>query len=613
MNEIISEKLKLLPDRPGVYVMLNADGHVIYVGKAKVLKNRVRQYFHAGVKTDKVMAMVNNIADFYYIITNTEIDALSLENNLIKKYKPRYNILLKDDKTYPYVRINVKEPFPRIEVTRRVRFDGARYFGPFMGGVSVSEVIEIVNRCFGLRTCKQVLPNKNIKRECINYHIGRCPAPCMNYISQQDYRERVEKAVDFLSGNDDCAEKILHEKMLAYAEEGQFEFAIDCRNKLAEIDKIKQRKITDLNRFINADIIALASDGVYGAVNILITRSGRMQGGKNFSVPSVATDDKSTLSEFILRYYRDGKELPDEIVLASECDDAEVLEVYFKQTFNKSVSIIVPKQGVRRSLADMAENNARDYLEKTVGEIMHKNDKTVTACARLKDILNLSKYPKRMECYDISNISGVDKVASMVVFTDGEKDGKEYRRFTIKTVEGANDFASLKETLTRRLLKLGTEEEARFPKPDLIIIDGGKGQLSSVKAVFDELGVKDIDLISLAKREEEIFTIHSNIPVVLPHSDYCLRMLQAIRDESHRFAITYFRSKHNKRNLTSRLDGIKGIGKVKKRSLIEHFGTAENVARAEMDDLLEVEGFGEKNARLVYDYFHGGETEGDEK
>jgi len=605
MNEIIEQKLNMLPDSPGVYVMLNSDGHVIYVGKAKVLKNRVRQYFHAGVKTDKVMAMVNNIADFYYIMTNSEIDALSLENNLIKKYKPKYNILLKDDKTYPYLKVNLKEAFPRFEITRRVRFDGAKYFGPFMGGISVKSVIEIINQCFELRTCKQPLPNKNIKRECINYHIGRCSAPCMGRISREDYLEKVEKAIDFLSGNDDYVEQVVRKKMEYFAEIGEFESAISFRDKLGELDKIKQKKITDLNRFINADIIAVASDGLYASVNVLVTRSGRMQGGEHYSVSSIAEGDGATLSEFILRYYREGKELPDEIVLSTPCDDAEVLEKYFKETFKKSVSILVPKQGVRRQIADMAYGNAKDYLEKTIARIMHKDDMTVTACKRLQDILGLKRYPKRMECYDISNVSGVDKVASMVVFTDGEKDASQYRRFTIKTVEGANDFASLKETLTRRLNKLGSPEEEHFPKPDLIVIDGGKGQLSSVKSVFDELGVDDIDLISLAKREEEIFTIHSNMPVVLPHSDYCLRMLQAIRDESHRFAITYFRSKHQKRNLHSALDDIKGIGKVKKKQLLDTFGTVENIARAEIDDLLAIEGFGKHYAKLVYDFFHG--------
>ena len=583
--------------------MQNADGQVIYVGKAKILKNRVKQYFYSGVKTDKVMAMVANIADFYYILTNSEIDALSLENNLIKKYKPKYNVLLKDDKTYPYLKVNLKEDFPRFEITRRFRRDGARYFGPFMGGVSVKEVLEIINECYILRTCTQSLPNSSVKRECLNYHIGRCAAPCTGRIKKEDYRENVEKAIDFLTGNDASAEKILKDKMLECAERGNYELAISLRDRLASLSKIKERKITDLNRFINADIIAVATDGIYSAVNVLITRSGRMQGGQNFHISALSAEVEDVLSEFIMRYYKDGKQLPDEIVSGIELDNAQTIEQYFKETTGKSVSLICPKQGARKQLLDMAENNARDYLEKTVNKILHKEDMTVVACERLQKTLGLSRYPKRMECYDISNVSGVDKVASMVVFTDGEKDAKEYRRFMIKTVEGANDFASLKEALTRRLKKLGTKEEVRFAKPDLIVIDGGKGQLSSVKEVFDELGVSDIDLISLAKREEEIFTTKSPYPVVLPHSDYILRMLQRIRDEAHRFAITYFRSLHEKRNMISELDGIKGIGKKRKKQLLERFGSVENIARAEIEDLLGIEGFGEKFAKTVYDYF----------
>ncbi|MBO7368687.1 MAG: excinuclease ABC subunit C, partial [Clostridia bacterium] len=371
---------------------------------------------------------------------------------------------------------------------------------------------------------------------------------------------------------------------------------------LASLSKIKEKKITDLNRFINADVIAVASDGIYSSVNVLITRSGRMQGGRNYYVSTLSALTSDVLSEFIMRYYKDGKELPDEIVVGTELENASVIEQYFKESTGKTVSLVCPKQGARKQLLDMAKINAEDYLEKTVNKILHKEDMTVTACERLQKTLGLKRYPKRMECYDISNISGVDKVASMVVFTDGEKDVKEYRRFMIKTVEGANDFASLKEALTRRLKKLGTEEEERFPKPDLIIIDGGKGQLSSVKEVFDELKVVDIDLISLAKREEEIFTVNSLEPVVLPHSDYILRMMQRIRDEAHRFAITYFRTLHEKRNMTSELDGIKGVGKKRKKQLLERFGSVENIARAELSDLMELEGFGDKNARLVYDY-----------
>lgn len=609
MNETLAKKIKMLPTDPGVYVMLNASGQVIYVGKAKVLKNRVKQYFYSNVKTDKVMAMVSNIEDFYYIITKSEVDALSLENNLIKKYKPKYNILLKDDKTYPYIKINLKRAYPYFEVVRKIKRDGAKYFGPFMG-VSVSDIMEILNDCFLVRSCKIPLETHREKRECLNYHIKKCTAPCTGLITETEYKEHVDKALDFLSGNDDEAEVLLTEKMQRYAESGEFELAISVREKLKILDKIKQKKITNLNRFINADVIAIATNGLYYSVNLLITRSGRMQGGKHFAVNTLCDDKEDVVSEFIRSYYTDGRELPDEIILYDECAETDLLEDFFKITYNKSVSILVPKQGVRRQLAEMAFGNANDYLLKTVSKIIHDEDLTVNACTKLMNVLKLSRYPKRMECYDISNISGVDKVASMVVFTDGEKDAKEYRRFMIKTVEGANDFASLQETLERRLSKLGTDEEERFPKPDLIIIDGGKGQLSSVKQIFDEMGVNDIDLISLAKREEEVFTVFSNEPVVIPHSDYALRLLQRIRDEAHRFAITYFRSKHLKRNLESTLDNIEGIGKVNKKALIDYFKTLEAIKEATVQELASVKGIGEKRAEKIYEYLRSDSSNG---
>lgn len=601
MNATLEKKIKMLPLDPGVYVMLNKDGQVIYVGKAKILKNRVKQYFYSSVKTDKVMAMVSNIEDFYYIITKSEVDALSLENNLIKKYKPKYNILLKDDKTYPYVKIDLKKSFPYFEIVRYLKRDGAKYFGPFMG-VSAKDILEIINDCFLVRPCRMSLETHREKRECLNYHIKRCNAPCVGYISEKEYAESVNKAIDFLSGNDDEAEDILRAKMQRFAELGEYELAINVREKLKVLDKIKQKKITNLNRFINADIIAVATNGLYFSVNLLITRNGRMQGGKNFSIDTLSSDKADVVAEFIRSYYIGGRELPDEIILYEECSETDLLEDFFKNEYKKSLSIIEPKQGVRRQLAEMAYGNACDYLEKTISKIIHDNDLTVNACEKLQKVLNLSKYPKRMECYDISNISGVDKVASMVVFTDGEKDAKEYRRFMIKMVEGANDFASLKETLERRLAKLGTDEEDRFPKPDLIIIDGGKGQLSSVKEIFDKMQIDDIDLISLAKREEEVFTIFSNEPVVIPHSDYALRLLQRIRDEAHRFAITYFRSKHLKRNLESYLDEIQGIGRINKKALLEHFKTVEAIKEATLSELSLVKGIGEKRAETIYNY-----------
>lgn len=600
MNQRLEQKIKLLPENPGVYVMLSSDNQVIYVGKAKVLKNRVKQYFYQSAKTEKVMAMVSNIADFYYIITDNEYDALSLENNLIKKYKPRYNILLKDDKTYPYIKVNLKEDFPRFEITRKIKRDGAKYFGPFMGGISVKELTEIINRCYQLRTCKSFKQGK--QRECLNYHIGLCLAPCTQKISKEKYAENVKKAIDFLNGQSADVERILQEKMQYFSEIEEFELAINMRDKLKMLKNVGERKITSLSRDINADIIAIESDNIYSSANVLIMRRGIMQGSKSLALDGVYVKEES-MSQFLRSYYTDNP-LPEEIIVSEDFGDRELIEKYFSEKEKRQVDIIVPIKGVRRQLADMALNNAKDYLEKTVNIVEHRNDMTVNACKRLQEILHLKHFPRRIECYDISNISGVDKVASMVVFTNGEKDSKQYRRFMIKTVEGANDFASLQETLKRRLDKLGTDEEQRFPKPDLIVIDGGKGQLSAVKEIFDAYNL-DVDLISLAKREEEIFTVHSNQPVVISHRDYVLKMLQRIRDEAHRFAITYFRTIHNKNMLISSLDKIEGVGKNKKQALLAHFKTVEKISNAKIEDLMKVEGVGRALAEKIYNYYRG--------
>ena len=597
MNEV-QEKLKLLPDDPGVYIMLDSDKNVIYVGKARNLKNRVRQYFHASVKTEKVMAMVSNIADFYYIITKSEIDALALENNLIKKYKPKYNILLKDDKTYPYIRVNVSEKFPAFSVSRKLK-KGSKYFGPYMGGVRVKDVLEIVNMAYGVRTCSVAVGEKP-KKPCLNYHIGRCPAPCAHMCTEEEYGERVKRAMRFLDGDDADVEKLLGDKMRAFADAEEFELALDCKNKLDMLDKIKLKRITSLNRDMNADVVAYVSNNIYAAINILIIRRGIMQGASTFPVENASADGEA-VSTFLTQYYAN-HQIPDEIVAQDFVED-KLLEDYFRGKYSKSVTVTLPKQGIRRQLVDMAESNAREYLEKALDKIRHKEDMTKNACRRLQEVLGLSRYPRRMECYDISNISGVDKVGSMVVFIDGEADRQSYRRFRIKTVEGANDFASLQEVLRRRLAKLGTEEEERFEKPDLIIIDGGKGQLSAVKEIFDSEGVTDIDLISLAKREEEIFTLHSKESVILGRRDYCLQMLQRIRDEAHRFAITYFRNIHSKNALSSVLTEIDGVGKARRRALMDRFGTLDRIMRASVAELSAVEGISPALAEKIKNYF----------
>ncbi len=597
MDEL-KEKLKHLPENPGVYVMLDKFNQVIYVGKAKNLKNRVRQYFFSGVKTDKVMAMVSNVADFYYIIAPSEIDALSLENNLIKKHKPRYNILLKDDKTYPYIKVDLKEPYPTFKITRKIKKDGAKYFGPFMGGVSVRAVLEILNLAFNIRPCdKKLNPEKAVK-PCLNYHIKKCLAPCALYLSQEEYKERVNGAIEFLSGDTLETEKLLKEKMYQASEKEEFELALKYKENIASLEKIKLKRITSLNKFINADVLAYASNGIYSAVNVLFVRNGRMLGGKNFAFESATLSDGEALAEFISRYYASGVEIPDEIISCIEIADTNLIERYFKQKQGKSVMLTQAKQGVRHQLADMATANATEHLETQIDKIKHKDDMTIVACESLKKKLNLSNYPKRMECYDVSNVSGVDKVGSMVVFIDGAPDRDSYRRFKIKTFEGADDYRAHQEMMTRRLERLQTDSE-KFPKPDLIIIDGGKGQLSAVKQIFEQKGVTDIDLIALAEREEEIFTLDSNQPVVLERRDYCLKMLQRIRDEAHRFAVTYHRTLRGKRALSSVLDDIRGLGKVKKRALLERFKDLGGIISASKEELMQVDGVGDKQAELI--------------
>jgi excinuclease ABC subunit C len=420
-------------------------------------------------------------------------------------------------------------------------------------------------------------------------------------ISQEEYKEKVNGAIDFLSGDITDTEKLLKEKMLLASENEEFELALKYRDNLLALEKIKVKRLTSLNKFINADVIAYSSNGIYSTINVLFVRNGRMLGGKNFAFESATLTDGEAISEFISRYYKEYADIPDEIISGVEIPDADILEKYIKETHSKSVNILCVKQGVRRQLADMAGANAEEHLLTAVDKIKHKNDMTVTACQTLKERLNLKNYPKRMECFDISNISGVDKVGSMVVFTDGEPDRDAYRRFKIKSFEGADDYRSHQEMMERRLNRLITDAE-KFPKPDLVIIDGGKGQLSAVKEVFDKFDITDIDLIALAEREEEIFTLDSNQPIVFERRDYCLKMLQRIRDEAHRFAITYHRTLRGKRALSSVLDDIKGLGKVKKSALLERFRDLGGIISATEEQLKEVEGIGDKQAKLIIDY-----------
>lgn len=600
MTDTLESKIKLLPTSPGVYVMLDSENNVIYVGKAKNLKNRVTQYFRNGLKTEKVYAMVRNVNDFYYVLTNTERDALSMENNLIKKYKPKYNILLKDDKSYPYIRVDLKEDFPRFTVVRKIKKDGAKYFGPYMLNFSVNDVLDIIKEGYKIRPCNTKFSGVKPKRECLNYHLGLCLAPCAMRCTKEEYSKNVKSAIDFLSGNDDGIEKILKEKMLKLAENEEFEKALFIKDKLFVLDKMREKKITALNRFISADVISVKSDGLFASIAVLFVRGGKSMGVKCYQAQTLSGSDSERLEEFISAFYSNGREIPEEIVVGYKI--GEVLTQRISEQAGKKIEFLVPKKGVKKSLLEMADKNASEYLDKYIDKIIKKHEVKELSLLRLKTLLNLKKVPNRMECYDISHISGVDKVGAMVVFKNGEPDKQNYRRFKIKTVVGNDDFKSLQEVLRRRLSKLNTDEEERFSRPDLIVIDGGKGQLSSVKEIFEELNIEGIDLISLAERDEEIFTLYSLEPIKLSRSDKALQMLQRLRDETHRFAITFNRNLRNKRTLKSLLTEIDGIGRKKRDALIDKFKDIEGIISAPIEELSKTQGIGEKLAVKIKDF-----------
>ena len=614
MNKNLENKLKNLPSDPGVYVMLDENNEIIYIGKAKVLKNRVRQYFRSPKNlTDKVIAMVSKINDLYYYIVNSESDALVLESNLIKKYKPQYNILLKDDKNYPYIKIDKKSPYPTVEITRRVRKDGAAYFGPYMGGVPVKDLIGVIYEGFHVRSCRLNL-NKLPKnfRPCLEYQTGRCIGPCTECVSEEEYAALIEKVVCFLKGETKEVEELLNEKMLVAAEEERFERAIAMRDMLAVVDKIKSKTLSAFSKDVDMDVFGFSTNGTNRVINHIMVRQGRMQGGENYTVVDFASTPDELLSAFIVQFFQNVK-IPDEIVAAFSDETAKSVKLALKERSDKAFNVISPKSGVRKSLVELSEKNAADFMEKSVGSKKRKEDMTVGACERLKNILGLKKL-RRMECYDISNISGVDKVASMVVFFDGEKKASDYRRYKIKTVEGANDFASMKEVLKRRLtrLKNGDPDQSFGSEPDLIVIDGGKGQLGYAQEAMREVGIY-VPMISLAKREEEVFVPGREDPIIIPKLDVSLKLLQRIRDESHRFAITFFRSLHNKNSLKSRLDGIDGIGEKKKAALCERFKTVSAIKNATVKELVEVDGIGKVLAQVIYDYFHEDNSKEEQK
>lgn len=621
-----SAKLKQLPDNSGVYLMMDEAGEIIYVGKARSLKNRVRQYFQSGLKTAKTAALVSNIADFRYIITNSEVEALVLENNLIKKYNPKYNILLKDDKSYPFIRIDVKQTYPTVEVTRKLLPDGAKYFGPYMQGVSYKDVLELIYSAFKLRSCTHDLSKLPAShRPCLNAHIGRCYAPCAGKISPAEYRETVEKVISFLRGNNREVKAVLEDKMLAASAREDYESALGYRDKLTMLERLVRKQVADLPQDYNLDVFAVIDNGLYAAVSMLVVRGGKLLGGDNFPLTTtIAGDGKTTfteapnsdgferqsrremLSQFIYQFYQQTPSFPDEIVINEALDDENTLSSVLSDEAHRRINIVTPIQGVRKQLVTIAENNALDYLSSFISRLVKKDNRTRGAVLKLADELRLPTLPERIECYDISHISGTNMVASMVVFVGGEPAKKMYRHFKIKTVESNNDFACMRETLLRRLtrLKEGDEDASFGATPDLIIVDGGKGQLSYALDALRQLDMEDLNIVSLAKREEEVFVPNQNAPIIIGKNSPALQLIQRVRDEAHRFAISYHRNLRISAQTVSILSKIEGIGERKINALYTHFKSLDKIKKASVTELSEVSGISKRDADNVYHYFH---------
>ncbi|HOB63869.1 MAG TPA: excinuclease ABC subunit UvrC, partial [Clostridia bacterium] len=465
-----SEKLKSLPTTSGVYIMLDEFGQILYIGKAKNLKNRVRQYFQNSVtKTEKTMLLVQKIDDFRIILTKTEVEALILENNLIKEHQPYYNILLKDDKSYPYIKINLKETYPKIEVTRKLKADGSKYFGPYMLGLSAKTILDLIHSAYPVRSCQSDI-SKRCKgaRECLNYHIGRCLAPCVGRTDPDEYKKIIYKVMDFLNGNDKEVKSMLEQKMLDASAREEFELAMTYRDALKTLEKIVRKQVVYLPKDINIDIFTIADNGMYGVINYMVVRGGKVLGAENYPVDE-AGSPSDNLSSYIMQYYDKNPILADEVLVSEELAFRAELSDYLTSKKGSRVHIIHPKAGVRGQLVDMSFNNAKEHLDVTVTKIASKEALTIGSVSKLQEALSLPKPPKRIECYDISNISGTDKVSSMVVFINGEPSRDKYRRFRIKTVKGSDDFASMRETLTRRLKELCSDDPSFSEKPDLIM------------------------------------------------------------------------------------------------------------------------------------------------
>lgn len=599
MTDIVAEKLKLLPDSPGVYIMKDDHGKIIYVGKAIVLKNRVRQYFQSSRNhTPKVRAMVSHIADFETIMTANEVESLILEANLIKKHRPRYNIRLKDDKSYPYVKVTVQEEFSRVFITRRVLRDGARYFGPYTNVTALRDSLKLLRRLFPLRTCR-TMP----ERPCLEYHIKRCLAPCVGKVEAEDYRAMIRAVLLFLEGRTDDVERELEQRMNAAAEAYHFETAARLRDQLSAVRTAAERQniVTGAG---DQDAVGMARSAAGVCVQIFFIRGGKMIGREHFLLRgSEEESDADILRAFLEQYYNQATFVPREVLLPCAIDAAAQATIEAWLAARKGggkVALLTPQRGTKHDIVQMATGNAAKFLadEETRRSLL--DEQTLGAVEELGRYLGLKHPPRRMECFDISHNQGQETVASMVVFEDGAPKKSDYRRFKIRSTEGKpDDFLSMREVTTRRYVGLPEEE-----LPDLIIIDGGKGQLSSaLEIIRHAAGHKDVPVVGLAKQFELVFTEGNSEPVELPRSSQALYLIQRIRDEAHRFAITFHRKLRGKRNLVSVLDHIVGIGPKRRQSLRIHFGSLEKIKEASVEELAAAPGMNRTSAEAVRHFF----------
>ena len=612
-------QLKILPDKPGVYIMKNSLGEVIYVGKAKVLKNRVRQYFQNSKNhSEKVRAMVKNIAEFEYIVTDSEMEALILECNLIKKYSPRYNIALKDDKFYPFIKITTNEDFPRVYVTRNFAKDGNRYFGPYTNGTAVYEVMGLIKKLFPLRTCKKaIVEGGEPTRACLNYHINLCKAPCAGYISKAEYWEMIDEIINILNGTDTSIIKKLKLEMEKAAEELEFEKAAKIRDRILAIELISEKQKMFTVKEGDEDFIDLYTDEKDGCAQVFFVREGKVTGREHFMIENIGDDPvEEVISSFIASFYGGTAQIPKTIYVPEEIEDQELIEKFLTEKRGSKVWIKVPKKGDKKNLLDMVRNNAKIMLDQFKEKMVEEKELNKSALTELADVLGLDSLPVRIEAYDISNIQGVDSVGTMVVFENGKAKNSDYRRFKIKSVKGPNDYESMREILSRRFSH-GLEEVNKIKErnleyskgkfcifPDLIMMDGGKGQVNIALEVLKDFGI-EIPVCGLVKDDKHRTRgiIFNNEEILIRRGSGLMNLITRVQDEVHRYAITYHRSLRYKRTLHSILEDIPRIGEKRRRNLLMKFGSIDNIKKASMEELLDTPGIDKRAAESIKQYF----------